>query len=265
MTKTKIEWADVTWNPITGCTPVSEGCQHCYAKRMANRLAGRFGYPKNEPFSLTFHRDHLFDPMNWKKPKRIFVCSMGDLFHVDIMIEWFENIFSVINNCRQHTFIILTKRPQNIEPAFYDTNILGGGDYLPNVHLGVSVENQQRADERIPILLRIPAAKRIINIEPMLGPVDLSKYFNSMDLLGWNYIDGVIVGGESGPGARPMHPDWVRSVRDQCVKAGTPFFFKQWGESTPIYQPIIKKTVMVKVGKKQAGRLLDGREWNELP
>ncbi|UCC41422.1 MAG: phage Gp37/Gp68 family protein, partial [Candidatus Aminicenantes bacterium] len=228
-TKTKIEWADVVWNPITGCTPISEGCQNCYAKRMAKRLAGRFGYPKNEPFQLTYHADKILIPLYWKKPQRIFVCSMGDLFHHDVKIQWINNIFFIMKNCPRHTFIVLTKRPENIEPMLYNSNILCGDYYLPNVYLGVSVENQQRADERIPLLLRIPASKRIVNIEPMLGPVDLNiNYYYGES---WNgLIHGVMLGGESGPGARPMHPDWVRSVRDQCNEFAIPFFFKQWGE-----------------------------------
>jgi protein gp37 len=225
---------------------------------MAKRLAGRFGYPKDDPFRVTFHPDRLDEYLKWwRKAKRIFVCSMGDLFHKNVNLSWLDNIFHIIKLCPQHTFIILTKRPENIELMLYDSNILEGGDYLPNVHLGVSVENQHWATERISTLFDIPAAKRIINIEPMLESIDLSKIFR------WNDINGVMLGGESGPGARVIHADWVRLVKDQCVEAGIPFFFKQWGEWTPIVTLNIE--TMVKVGKKQAGRLLDGREWSELP
>jgi protein gp37 len=207
---------------------------------MAKRLAGRFGYPKDDPFRVTFHRNKLKDPLTWHKSYRIFVCSMGDLFHEEVKEEWINNVFYVMKNCPQHIFTILTKRPENIELMLYDSNILGGGDYLSNVHLGVSVENQKKANERIPILLHIPAAKRFVSIEPMLGQIRLDDWifsehngpdpFETQDefyqrcneRLAW-----VILGGESGPGARPMHPKWVRSVRDQCVKAGVPFFIKQ--------------------------------------
>jgi len=257
MAKTKIEWTDITWNPITGCTPVSEGCQHCYAERMAKRLAGRFGYPKDDPFRVTFHPDRLDEYLKWwRKAKRIFVCSMGDLFHKNVNLSWLDNIFHIIKLCPQHTFIILTKRPENIESMLYDSNILGEDDYLSNVHLGVSVENS-RYLKRIDWLSgRIPAKIKFISFEPLIGPI------SNFDFL-LEGIDWVIVGGESGPGARLMHPNWVRSIRNQCTKAGIPFFFKQWGEWAPIVTLNIE--TMVKVGKKQAGRLLDGRKWSELP
>jgi protein gp37 len=293
---TKIEWATESWNPITGCSPVSEGCQNCYARRMANRLRGRFGYPEDEPFKVTFHSDKLEQPLHWKKPRMIFVCSMGDLFHENVnFMSILETLHQVWANHR-HVFLILTKRPRRMMD-YFEWNASQNGwtpNRLSNLWLGVSVENQQRADERIPILLQIPATKRFASIEPMLGPVDIYKHldplykdkdgpFNTQQAK--PKIDWVIVGGESGPGARPMHPDWPRSVRDQCQEAGIPFFFKQWGEWKPhserlgggiFLKPDGMKTcqgdywdghaaAMDRVGKKTAGRLLDGREWNERP
>lgn len=263
---TKIEWAEETWNPVTGCSPISEGCRNCYAARMAKRLAGRCGYPEGEPFRVTLHPDKLDQPMRWKKPRMIFVCSMGDLFHEDVPTTFIDQVLEIIASCPQHTFIALTKRPENLEHKIYGITpdnpyrLLGGGDYLPNLWLGVTAENQQRADERIPVLLQIPAAVRFVSVEPMLGPVDLTKislgpnghgltfYHNSLN--GWSTgynaethkqkvsrndqfsrLDWVICGGESGPGARPMHPDWVRSIRDQCRDAGVAFYMKQMGSA----------------------------------
>ena len=259
MAKTRIEWAEVVWNPVSGCTPISEGCQNCYAKRMATRLKGRYGYPEDEPFKVTLHPEKLKEPLKWKKPRRVFVCSMGDLFHEQVPDEYIAKVWEVMNNASQHTFLVLTKRPQRmkdflarlgwythdreVNPA--EAVLDEGGKYtLKNVWLGVTAENQQRADERIPILLQIPAAVRFVSIEPMLGPVVIPE----------EWPDWVICGGETGPGARPIHPDWVRSLRDQCQAAGTPFFFKSWGEWAEH-----------KVGKKKAGRLLDGRTWDEIP
>jgi protein gp37 len=257
--KTKIEWTEYSWNPVTGCTPASEGCQNCYAKRMATRLKGRYGYPEDEPFKVTLHPEKLKEPLKWKKPRRVFVCSMGDLFHEQVPDEYIAKVWEVMNNASQHTFLVLTKRPQRMKDflarlGWYIHDRDGypmeavldeGGKYtLKNVWLGVTAENQQRADERIPILLQIPAAVRFVSIEPMLGPVVIPE----------EWPDWVICGGETGPGARPIHPDWVRSLRDQCQVAGTPFFFKSWGEWAEH-----------KVGRKKAGRLLDGRTWDEIP
>lgn len=291
MINSKIEWTDSTWNPITGCTPVSEGCRNCYAKGIAKRFPVVHGGLFSE---IRFHEDRLMQPLKWKKPRKIFVCSMGDLFHEDVQVQWLNEVFRVIQNCRQHTFIVLTKRPERAKSylrsvascrAWPEDDVV-----FPNVWLGVTAENQEQADKRIPILLDTPAAVRVVSVEPMLGYVDLDipietgygSGFGLSTALG--YIDGVLCGGESGPNARPMHPDWARSLRDQCVAAGVPFFFKQWGEWTPFTQlgwvddsskiehlrgpdavhgddpcPVYR------VGKKAAGRLLDGREWNELP
>lgn len=270
--KTKIEWATHTWNPVTGCTPISEGCEHCYAARMAKRLAGRCGYPQDDPFRPgTFHANRLNDPLKIKKSSMIFVCSMGDLFHEDVSELIIDEILDVIAACPQHVFIMLTKRPQNIEQKLYASTPkcgcrhLGGGDYMPNVWLGVTAENQARADERIPILLSIPAAVRFVSVEPMLGPVNLEKHFAAFYTqhgepsgLSRDHLDWVICGGETGPGARPMHPDWARSLRDQCQADGVPFFFKSmgdWWRNTHGY---------ARCDKIQS-RYLDGVEYGEYP
>ena len=311
MAKTRIEWAEVVWNPVSGCTPISEGCQNCYAKRMANRLRGRCGYPAHEPFKVTLRRERLIEPLKWKKPRRVFVCSMGDLFHEDVPFQFIATVFGVMANSSQNIYIVLTKRPQRMKEFFdwlfsnaakyyarghrtvpYDDDRINvfimkiASEYginldfmrqwpLFNVWLGVTAENQARADERIPILLQIPAAVRFVSVEPMLGPVDLSKWlggtwycetcectvdpefvpFSEIHYPCENYldfipgIDWVICGGESGSGARPMHPEWVRSLKDQCQEAGVPFFLK----SLYIDGKIIKMPE------------LDGRRYNEIP
>ncbi|MCK5606518.1 phage Gp37/Gp68 family protein [Candidatus Pacearchaeota archaeon] len=260
MADTKIEWADAVWNPVTGCTKVSAGCANCYAERMSKRLGGRFGYPANEPFRVTRHLDRMDEPLKLKKPKRIFVCSMGDLFHKDMPFHSINNVVAVIRKCPQHTFLFLTKRPERLlewrtGPLGYRHRFLSS--FFPeNIHLGVSVEDQATADERIPLLLQTPAAKRFVSIEPMLEPVDL-KFWNPNNpqsegeymaavegvcVIGRNRpLDGVILGGETGPGARPMHPDWARKVRDDCKAAGVPFFFKQWGAYLERAEVIKKK------------------------
>ena len=276
MSKSKIEWTDRVWNPVTGCTKVSPGCANCYAERMAKRLRGRCGYPKDNPFEITEHPQRINDPLKWKKPSRIFVCSMGDLFHESVSMHMITEVFNQVIGNPQHTFIFLTKRPERV---YGFSRGLMGFTWSRNFMIGVSIENQQTADERIPILLQIPAAVRFVSCEPLLGPVDLNKWFNS-PFEGGRGMSWVICGGESGPGARPMHPDWARSLRDQCQAAGVPFFFKQWGEYVnpqnikgmdyqrfKSYFPFGPKDgqIMLKVGKKAAGRLLDGKEWNEFP
>ena len=291
MSQTKIEWADKVWNPITGCSPVSEGCLNCYAKRMANRLKGRYGYPKDDPFRVTFHPDRLEEPLHWKKPCRVFVCSMGDLFHDRVERDDRARAFRSMMANSQHTYFMLTKRPQNIP-------IYEWFQGRENWWFGVSIEDQKTADERIPILLQIPAAHRFVSVEPMLGPMDLGEWlgvrrYTTLDglpekpywkrLIGtplFGILDWVICGGETGPKARPLHPDWVRSLSDQCQAAGVPFFFKGWGEWTrdafiptdylrgtkggndPRYD---SKFIMMRVGKKKAGRFLDGKIWEEIP
>lgn len=303
---TKIEWADATWNPVRGCEKVSEGCRNCYAARMAARFSGE-GQPYEGLAEMTPHGPRwtgdvqlvpevLDQPLKWRKPRRIFVNSMSDLFHEDVPDEFIARVWTIMASCREHTFQILTKRPRRMmewvnrvkdwegykthngePPAAYGGNgiIVGGNEWpLPNVWLGVSVENQKVADERIPLLLQTPAAVRFLSCEPLLGPVDLKPYLEpyirtkhdgSKRGTVWADpgIDWIIVGGESGPGARPMHPDWVRSIRDQCKAAEVPFFFKQWGEWKLSW--MAGEYQWMRVGKKAAGRLLDGRTWDELP
>lgn len=288
---TKIEWTDETWSPVTGCTQISEGCKNCYAKRMSKRLAGRCGYPKDEPFLVTTHSSRLFKPFHWKKPKRIFVCSMGDLFHKSVENEFIAAVFGVMAANPQHIFLILTKRPDrmlewfriiqkqedgpSLECAFQAWNdeainhpegfsgpIHRHGPApdapwpLPNVHIGVTAENQSRADERIPVLLQIPAAKRFVSCEPLLGPINFDSNLGGTRWIGGQRgcgathshstghdgcrqphhhhddrcnhgLNQVIVGAETGPGKRAMELDWARSLRDQCQITNTPFFFKK--------------------------------------
>lgn len=306
MSKSKIEWTDETWNVVTGCTKVSAGCTHCYAERMSKRLAGRYGYPADKPFQVTLHPEKLAEPLKWKRPRRIFVNSMGDLFHPDVPTLFLADVFSVMEQAKQHTFMILTKRPEGMKWLRLNGPIVGR-EPLPNVWLGVSVENQATADERIPLLLQTPAAVRFISAEPLLGSVDLhikgvdttcrcagclDLAKSSPDMWQAQRIDWLIVGGETGPGARPMHQDWVRSLRDQCQTAGVPFFFKSWGDWSPIgllatksesiyltndgatmfcneyatgEKPTLNPIRMAKIGKKESGRILDGRTWNEFP
>ena len=259
MSATKIEWCDRVWNPVTGCSPVGAGCDNCYARRMANR------FRKIDDFSqLLFYPERLDQPLRWRQknpPLRIFVDSMGDLFHNDVPREWVEQVYRVISDCPQHTFIILTKRPQNIEDKVYSfisdewpIRILGGGDYLPNLQLGVSVWDQESADTLIPVLLDTLAAVRVVSIEPMLGLVDLRPFRLIKERWGTipKDLHHVILGGETGPGARKMDLDWARSVRDQCIEARVPFFYKGAGTAT--------------LPKKHPDyMLLDGRRWEELP
>lgn len=302
--------ADHTWNPVTGCSKISPGCAHCYAERMSKRLAGRCGYPADEPFAVTMHPERLEEPLHWKKPRMIFVCSMGDLFHKDVPDEWICQVFNAMRACEAlelgHTFQILTKRPERMRDICqrlrWDGRGLGrlwiahsaddpgyrlmggkGCTGLQRVWLGVTAEDQQRADERIPLLLQTPAAVRFVSVEPMLGPVRFQERTAK--------IDWVICGGETGPGARPMHPEWVRCLRDQCQDAGVPFFFKQWGEwfprdqwehnpelvlpdddvayhdsqTTHVFRDGADLYPVHRVGKKAAGDLLDGRVWREMP
>lgn len=248
--KNAIGWCDTTWNPVTGCTPVSLACDHCYAKRMAHRLAGRYGYPADEPFRVTLHPDRLYEPLRWRKPRRVFVCSMGDLFHEDVPVEFIAHVFGIMAlTCpdswilgggrpipigEHHTFQILTKRPDRMRdiltsdgfPEFIGS--LCGVEPLmpmPHVWLGTTVENQYWADERIPILRETPAAVRFVSVEPILGPVYLDSHQGGTGHEAAD-LDWCICGGESGPGARPADPAWFRSLRDQCAVAEVPFFLK---------------------------------------
>ncbi|OUM89023.1 DUF5131 family protein [Parageobacillus thermoglucosidasius] len=228
-----IEWTDATWNPVTGCTKISEGCRNCYAARMAKRLQA-MGNPRYENgFSVTFHYDLIDLPLKWKKPRRIFVNSMSDLFHNDVPFEFIEKVFETMTKAHWHTFQILTKRSERL------LELSSQLPWPPNVWQGVSVENSS-VTFRIDHLRKVPAKVRFLSIEPLIGPID------DLQLEG---IHWVIVGGESGPGARPMDPQWVRNIRDQCIKSNVAFFFKQWGG----------------VQKSKTGRMLDSQIWDEFP
>lgn len=244
---TKIEWAEETWNPITGCTPISEGCQNCYARRMAKRLAGRCGYPFENPFKVTLHPDKLEQPLRWKKPRMIFVCSMGDLFHEDVPDQIIGQVWHYATMAKQHTYLFLTKRPDRMKDIFTRIANTYPNQYpAPNIWLGVTAENQARADERIPITLQIPAAVRFVSVEPMLGPIRLQRdwlmcpggaeYGHGMSLTRVHAggccdrhprIHWVICGSESGPNRRKTKIEWIRDLREQCISANVPFFLKQ--------------------------------------
>ena len=232
--KSTIEWTDATWNPATGCTKISPGCAHCYAEAITLRFrrGGRF-LPGETTIKL--HPDRLKLPLSWKTPRRIFVNSMSDLFHEEIPTSFIQQIFGVMEDAEQHTFQVLTKRHERLKEL---SNQL---DWPPNVWMGVSVENQYWADLRIPALIEVSAAVRFLSIEPLLKSVNVSPYLGELD---W-----VIVGGESGPKARPIQLGWVQNIRDDCSAAGVPFFFKQWGGRT----------------SKAGGNALDGRTWDEMP
>lgn len=294
--RSNIEWTEATWNPVVGCTKVSPGCKNCYAEKLHNQrhkalLEGK-DLPAQyaEPFEkLATMPERLDAPLHWRKPRRIFVNSMSDLFHEDVPFEFIARVFGHMHSANWHTYQILTKRAARMREfvEWYRTTWLKGFESAwpkeyGHVWLGVSVEDQQRADERVPELLRTPAAVRFLSAEPLLGGVLFSQALRKLDGT-CNRIDWVICGGESGPGARPMHPDWARGLRDQCEAAGVPFFFKQWGEWVPTDDRPwgeeaagVKDTTrhcwvsngespslshhqrMARVGKKAAGRLLDG-------
>jgi protein gp37 len=351
----KIEWTEETWNPLIGCSKVSPGCKNCYAiqtawirqhnPKMAERYSGvvekTLGGSLNWTGRVNFVDGVLDKPLKKKKPTMYFVNSMSDLFHESVPFDAIDKVFAVMGRCQHHTFQILTKRPermleyyksdpyQRILNASYQLPLpkwlsIGTGIDNPNtngnwgwkhVWMGVSVENQQTANERIPLLLQVPAAVRFLSCEPLLGPVDLTQVTQTIspgyfgDCLQpyhvpycdkekhYPVISWVIVGGESGKDARPVHPDWVRSLRDQCQKAGVSYFFKQWGAFVDVNNilpvpmedfsknlkngkwvsvdntgAIVKHVsgpnnaiIMAKGGKKSSGRQLDGREWNEFP
>lgn len=372
--KSKIEWTDATWNPLVGCSLVIPGCTNCYAMKMAARVekmaranyeawrerASAVALPEGSSIAAFTHHyegltqdtkagpvwtgkvasapDYIFTaPLKWRKPRRVFVNSMSDLFHESVPHPTIERVFAVMALSPQHTYQVLTKRSEHMRrfmsyehtrhrvtiamfdlareghckvdrtthPELHDKH--GWATIpvqwpLPNVWLGVSAEDQQRADERIPDLLNTPAAIRFVSAEPLLGAVTLTRWFHDegcphAEFLGDCLcheprevtLDWIIVGGESGTGARPMHPDWARSIRDQCEAAGVPFFLKQWGEFAPRERclPSISGDITVwpdgktgagnananggpgwpvhKVGKARAGRLLDGREHNDMP
>ena len=359
-----IAWTEETWNPLRGCSRVSAGCMNCYAEGIAARFCGA-GQPYEGTINPETKRwngtiklvpEKLAEPLRWQRPRMVFVNSMSDLFHEDVPDEFIDKVFAVMALAKQHTFQVLTKRPERMLEYFksfrspeaeargwnvcaWASEQLGMGGHeeqiaqtpkgLPNVWLGVTVENQEAADERIPLLLQTPAAVRWVSMEPLLGavnlrqiPVDCGGMLDSLrgidTALQCHYVgklDWVVVGGESGPHARPMHPDWARSLRDQCAAAGVPFLFKQWGEFETCYhksggEPVFRQfdtferwvnkastwvnggicldtdgrelknggdmmrardegkfpvTIMHRVGKKNAGRLLDGVQHDGYP
>ena len=240
MAKTKIAWTDATWSPVTGCTKISAGCTNCYAERMARRLAGRCGYPEApHHFDVTLHPDRLLQPLRWKKPRRVFVCSMSDFFHPMIPLEFQVRAFLVMRQCPQHTFQVLTKRSELMAMMEYAAGI----PKLENLWLGVTTENQEQADKRIPDLLQTPAAVRFVSVEPMLGAVDLSDYLGfCLDCDAYMALhhehgdlyhddgprlDWVICGCESGPNRRPMELEWALDLVRQCDAAKVAVFVKQ--------------------------------------
>jgi protein gp37 len=261
---TAIEWTDRTWNPTTGCSKVSPGCAHCYAET----LSLRFGWskkpwtPENAAENVVLHPERLSKPLSWRKPSMVFVNSMSDLFHELIPFDFVTEVFDVMVQAKQHTFQVLTKRPERMRE--FMRGYWHGGDPsvcvspsrpAKNIWLGTSVENQRWADARVPILLDTPAAVRFLSCEPLLGPVTF-RWRPWAPLVKANHLDSIrggihwmIVGGESGPTHRPLDAEWVRTLRKESVEAGTAFFFKQWGGRTP----------------KSNGRILDGREWSEYP
>jgi len=304
---TKIEWTDATWNPVTGCSVVSPGCTNCYAMKLAGtrlkHTESRIGLTRDSKAGpvwsgeVRLNEQWLDQPLRWRRPRRIFVCAHGDLFAENVPDEWIDRVFAVMALARKHTFQVLTKRAKRMreyvtrldqEPLRETIRRMAMAMPLPipkfeymtvppdNVWLGVSAEDQVRADERIPELLATPAAVRFVSAEPLLGPIDTQ---------GLTGLDWIIVGGESGPDARPMHPDWARSIRDQCAAAGVPFFFKQWGAWSwaPDRMNFAQGEVWARslgarrvemhssgqtsalLGKRAAGRLLDGREHSAFP
>lgn len=325
---TKIEWTDETWNPVTGCTKVSHGCKNCYAEREWPRLRHLLTYAGRAFTDVACHTERLDLPLRWKRPRRIFVNSMSDLFHEDVSDEFIERVLTTTMHAPQHIFQILTKRPERMLSLMQRWTDMNGRPQH-NLWLGVSIEDQATAEERIPMLLQTPATVRWISAEPLLGPVDLFHVkegdgftFNALSKkVGIAFrdtgLDWVVCGGESGPRARTMHPDWVRCLRDQCRTAYVPFHFKQWGAWLPINQMLeedMRKLypeppeqdpersmpckvptcgvrsdgfvghgsarldaflhvdghpgggmLMFRVGKKVAGRRLDGRIWDEIP
>lgn len=233
MQKSRIEWTEKVWNPVTGCTKISSGCKNCYAEGMAKRFWG-----KRKFTDVQCHPNRLQQPLAWKKPSRIFVNSMSDIFHEKVPFKFIEEVFEVMRQCKQHTFLVLTKRLRR-GMLFLDKTLRSDTfKYwpFPNVWIGVTAENQKTADERIPLLLRIPAAVRFISIEPMLEPINLQySCFNGADTFGrMEGIGWIVLGGESGPRARPMRLEWASSIRDQCRHAKIPFFMKQINKKIPI-------------------------------
>jgi protein gp37 len=228
-----IEWTDATWNPVTGCSKVSPGCKFCYAERLAHRLQAMGQKNYRNGFEVTLQQHMLEHPLHWRQPRRIFVNSMSDLFHEDVPTDYIMRVFDVMRRAAWHQYQVLTKRSERL------LELNSSLDWQPQIWMGVSVENEDYL-HRVDRLRETGAHVKFLSIEPLLGRL------HALDLRG---IDWVIVGGESGPGARPIDPAWVREIRDCCARAGVPFFFKQWGG----------------VFKSRTGRVLDGRTWDEMP
>jgi len=228
-----IEWTESTWNPVTGCTKVSLGCRYCYAERLAKRLRAMGNANYANGFRVTLHEHMLEVPLKWRTPRMVFVNSMSDLFHEKVPVSFLKRVFDVMHRASHHVFQVLTKRSERL------TRLAPELDWPENVWMGVTVEHADYLD-RVECLRSTPARIKFLSLEPLLGPMP------HVDLAG---IDWVIVGGESGPGARPMRAEWATEIRDRCASAGVPFFFKQWGGRN----------------KKKAGRVLDGRTWDEMP
>lgn len=273
--KSKIEWTDATWNPVTGCTRVSEGCRNCYIERTpAFRIHGRkFAHGTT---GVQLHPDRLDQPLKWKAPRRIFVNSLSDLFHEDVPDEFIDQVMRAMANTKRHTYQVLTKRPARMltylsgwwKRCYQDFE---SGAYIPvnpcpHIWFGVSVENQETADERIPLLLQTPAAVKFLSCEPLLGPIDLAmalEPFHSHDpMLNRNVapVQWAIVGGESGPGARPCDVAWIRSIKDQCKAADVPVFIKQLG-AKPYQSPEDDGGTGYELSMKDR----KGGDWNEWP
>lgn len=232
-TRSNIEWTETTWNPVTGCSKISAGCTHCYAHRMAMRLQAMGLSKYRHGFDVTVHEETLDEPLRWRQPRLVFVNSMSDLFHPAVPASFIQAVFDVMNQAGRHTFQVLTKRPDR-------ARLLDGQvHWTSNIWLGVSIESERWLGRR-ELLVDTHAQTKFLSLEPLLGPLP------GLELGG---VDWVIVGGESGPGARPIHPAWVRSIRDACTQNSVPFFFKQWGGAI----------------KKRHGRMLDGRTWDQMP
>lgn len=234
---TAIEWTDATWNPVTGCTKISAGCDHCYAERFSERFRGVHGHPFENGFDLQLRPERIEQPLRWRQSKMIFVNSMSDLFHKHVPLQFVDRVFETMEKAHWHRFQILTKRSSRLRS--YVNARYSSAPCPENIWLGTSIENGEKKS-RAKHIQTTNALTRFLSVEPLLGPIGTIN----LDGIHW-----VIVGGESGPGARPMLIEWVREVRDQCRSADVPFFFKQWGGLRP----------------KSGGRMLDGREWSEWP
>jgi len=233
MKTTKIEWTETTWNPSTGCTKISSGCKNCYAERMAKRLKAMKQEKYKNGFALTTHPEVLSEPYSWRTPRTVFVNSMSDMFHEDMPLEFIQKVFNVMNENPQHTFQVLTKRANILSEYKSCLN------WSKNIWMGVTIENQDNV-QRIDYLRTVPANVKFLSIEPLIDEI---KYIDLAN------IDWVIVGGESGPGARPIKEEWVLTLKNECIIQSVPFFFKQWGGTN----------------KKAAGRLLEGKTWDGMP